>query len=57
MIPKPAELATVSGQVFMPDGETPAPDVVVSIGDRGVVSADGSFTIEGVAVRRPPRRS
>ena len=51
VIPKPAELATVSGQVFMPDGETPAQDVVVSIRGRGVVSADGRFTIEGVAVQ------
>jgi protocatechuate 3,4-dioxygenase beta subunit len=40
----------VSGQVFMPDGETPAHDVVVTIGGRGVLSADGSFTIEGVRV-------
>jgi hypothetical protein len=50
VIPAPTELATVSGQVFMPDQTTPAQDVVVSIGGRGVVSADGSFTIEGVAV-------
>lgn len=51
VIPKPAEMATVSGQVFMPDGQTPASDVVVSIRGRGVVSSDGRFTIEGVAVQ------
>ena len=51
VIPKPVELATVSGQVFMPGGERLAQDVVVTIGDRGVVSADGLFTIRGVAVR------
>jgi hypothetical protein len=51
VIPKLAELATVSGQVFLPDGQTPAGDVVVSVAGRGVASADGSFTIAGVAVR------
>jgi Carboxypeptidase regulatory-like domain len=47
-IPVPAELATVKGQVYLPDTLTPATDVVVSINNRGVMSADGSFTISGV---------
>jgi hypothetical protein len=49
-IPPPAQLATVKGHVYLPDAQTPAADVVVSINNRGVVSADGSFTIPGVPV-------
>jgi hypothetical protein len=51
VIPRGADLATVSGQVFLPGGQEPARDVVVSVGGRGVASSDGSFTIEGVGVQ------
>lgn len=49
VVPPPAELATVQGQVYLPDG-TEAHDVVVRIGDRGVVSEDGSYEITGIPV-------
>ena len=43
--------AQVSGVVRFPDG-TPAGGAIVTIGDRGVLSRDdGTFTIQGVAVR------
>ncbi|PYQ20144.1 MAG: hypothetical protein DMF81_19555, partial [Acidobacteria bacterium] len=42
--------ATVRGLVRLPDG-SPASDVIVSVGGRGVLSAaDGSFEIPGLAV-------
>ena len=43
--------AKVSGVVRFPDG-TPAAEVPVTVGDRGILtSADGTFVINGVAVR------
>lgn len=43
--------ATVSGVVRLPDG-SPAADVPVTVGDRGILTgADGTFEIRGVAVK------
>jgi hypothetical protein len=55
VVPEPEQLATVGGQVYMTDRQTPASDVAVSVGGRGVISADGSFTIPGVAVHAYPQ--
>ena len=52
MVPPEEELATVQGTVFLPDG-TPASDVVVSVGGRGVVSIDGTYSIPGIPVQEP----
>ena len=49
VVPPEEEFATIEGTVFLPDGMT-APDVVVTVGGRGVVSVDGTYSIPGIPV-------